>query len=104
MPKKEYTSLSMIWRNVAITIEHNDNYSISYNQVYGTALTHTNINRDDGLELPITDTGYRSLFLDSSVLDNYEDILDYIRQWLDHEAKSKAWLAKEADQIQLKLF
>lgn len=94
----------MIWRNVAITVEHNDNWSGSYQETYGSKLTHTNIHRDDGLALPFKETGYRSHFTDSKNLENYNGILDYVKQWLDHESQSHKWKVIEASQDQLKLF
>lgn len=103
MPK-EYETLSMIWRNVALTIRYCDNWSPGHYKIHGTRMTHTEVTRDDGLQLPITSSGYRSHFMDSSHLDNYDSILDYVSQWLDHEAQSKQWKAYISDRSQLKLF
>jgi len=104
MTQKGYQTLTMIWRTVAITVEHDENWSKAYQDTYGSQLTHTNIIRDDGLPLPITETGYRSHFTDIKNLENYDGILDYVKQWLDYESQTKSWKAKEADMNQLKLF
>ena len=79
-------------------------WSRGHYQVHGSKMTHTEIIRDDGKQLPITDSGYRSHFMDSTHLDKYNGILDYVTRWLDHQAQSKKWKAYVADQEQLKLF
>lgn len=103
MPK-EYKTLSLIWREVAITVRYCDDWSRGHYQIHGSKMTHTEIIRDDGKQLPITDSGYRSHFMDITHLDKYNGILDYVTRWLDHQAQSKKWKAYVADQGQLKLF
>ncbi len=104
MSPDEYQTLKMIWNNVAITIKHNSSWSKAYADIQSAKMTHTIIIRDDGLALPISDSGFRSLWLDSRNLEQYEGILDYVKQWLDHDAQSKKWKAIQDDQNQLKLF
>jgi hypothetical protein len=104
MSKEGYETLTMTWRRVAITVNHNPSWSPSYEKIQGARMTHTEVIRDDRLALPITETGYRSLWLDSRSLEEYDGILDYVTQWLDHEAQSKKWQKIDADQRQLKLF
>lgn len=101
---KEYQTLTIEWRKVAITVRHCKDWSKGHFNINGTRMTHTEIINIDNDPLPITSTGYKSHFMDSTHLDNYDGILDYVTQWLDHEAQSKQWKAYVVDKSQLKLF
>lgn len=52
--------------------------------------------------LPITTTGYRSLFMAEEQLANYENVPSFILAWLDHAAKSKDWKRLVEDRAQLR--
>jgi len=54
--------------------------------------------------LPVTSTGYRSHFIASDELAQFASTVDFVRQWLDEAARSKAWLRHVEDSRQLKLF
>lgn len=41
--------------------------------------------------LPITETGYRSHFIQMAELDDYEGHIAYVIAWLDHAAHSQVW-------------
>ncbi len=94
----------IVWRGIPITIKFNPNWSKAYKDVQGFDMTHTEIIRDDRKHLPITNTGYRSRFMDERNLEEFANIIDYVVAWLDHEAQSKSWKAYVIDQNQLKLF
>lgn len=54
--------------------------------------------------LPVTDTGYRSHFVDRDAVESEGGPVEFVRRWLDAEADTKDWRAKEAAARQLSLF
>ena len=45
--------------------------------------------------IPITETGYRSHFIDTLDLINAGGAVTFVTAWLDREAKSKDWQNRE---------
>ena len=68
----------MIWRGIEIEVSHTKGFLNSH-------LDHIEVRAKE--PLPITATGYRSHFLDPSDLDDYKDVEDFVRYWLEAEAK-----------------
>lgn len=56
--------------------------------------------------LPVTNTGYRSHYHPAGIIENeYEgDVVAAVMDWLDKEAKSKAWRDYEIKSRQYELF
>ena len=54
--------------------------------------------------LPITETGYRSLFLPRISIEQSGGPVDYATLWLDTASRSPAWKATEMDLNQGQLF
>lgn len=53
--------------------------------------------------LPVTQTGYRSHFVDAEIVAEYENVAAYVTAWLDHEAKSSDWQKIETEARQYAL-
>lgn len=85
---------TIIWRGIHMEITHVNNYF--------SGMDHIEIRTKD--RIPITETGYKSHFFPSGGLGEFETAVDYVRAWLEHEAKSKAWKAQELASQQLSLF
>ena len=54
--------------------------------------------------LPMTETGYQSLFLPFGSIELHGGPVAYVTRWLEHAAKSPAWKATERDLRQGSLF
>jgi hypothetical protein len=54
--------------------------------------------------LPITETGYKSLFILPEYIAEKGDAKDYVLAWLNHEAQSEAWKRSQSAARQLSLF
>ena len=104
MKKDDYQIYHIVWQGIPITIRHHSNWSNAYEKIQEFCMTHTEIIRDDGKQLPMTETGYRSHFMDERQFEDYDDVIDYVTRWLDDKAQSKAWKKYIANQNQLKLF
>lgn len=58
----------------------------------------------EGAPLPITETGYRSHFLDPAAVAEAGGAVAFVTAWLDHDAKGKAWKTLDAASRQISLF
>lgn len=56
------------------------------------------------MPLPVTETGYRSHFTSREAVEAEGGPVAYARKWLDCEAMSDAWKAREAAARQMSLF
>lgn len=88
-----------------------DGYAVSINwrpawlgRSAGYAIAHLEIIADNRAALPITETGYRSHFVQREEVESLGGPVAYARAWLDHEAQSSAWKAHRAASRQLSLF
>jgi hypothetical protein len=54
--------------------------------------------------LPMTETGYKSLFVPSGTIEQHGGPVVYVMRWLEHAAKSPEWKATERDLRQGSLF
>lgn len=54
--------------------------------------------------LPMSETGYQSLFLPFGTIEQHGGPVAYVTRWLDHAAKSAAWKLIERDLRQGRLF
>ncbi|NOR64186.1 MAG: hypothetical protein GQ535_17080 [Rhodobacteraceae bacterium] len=80
-------SETIVWRGIGIEIIHTANYC--------AGMDHSEIHSENKIAVPITETGYKSHFFPSGGLNGYANAVEYVRAWLDHEAKTKAWKAQE---------
>lgn len=54
--------------------------------------------------LPITETGYRSHFLDPAIVAEAGGAVAFVAAWLDHNAKGTAWAELDSASLQMSLF
>lgn len=87
------------WRGIAMTATHTPNYVND-----GWSHIELRVLRPKGIPVPITDTGYRSHFLDGDDVAAAGGAAAYFRTWLEREARSKAYLKALANWQQLDLF
>lgn len=90
--------LTLDWQGIALSVTFERDW-------LGTAgMSHIAVRSPNREPLPITDTGYRSMFVSTSILDEWGGPLPYVPAALDAEAKSPAWIKAEAARRQLCLF
>lgn len=75
---------------------------------FGGVIAHLELQSIDPprARLPMTETGYRSHFHAVGLIENHYggDVTAFVLQWLNAEAKSKAWLKYIEASKQLALF
>jgi hypothetical protein len=95
MLKQGYETFDVTWRYRIVTVCHQANW-------LGTGHWHIELRCQE--RLPVTATGYRSLFVPQAVVADQNDLRAFVTDLLDEAAKSKDWMAHVEDCKQLKLF
>lgn len=74
--------------------------------VTGHSVAHLEIEavQPERAVLPITETGYRSHFTSQAAVESYGGPLDFAKAWIQAEAASPEWQAREASHRQMSLF
>ena len=88
-------TVDFTWNGIAITV------SITHNWLH-TDHHHIELRADQ--PLPVTSTGYRSLFLPIDESRRFKSLEEVLKHWLDDAANSKEWIKAQEEQRQLKLF
>ncbi len=93
---------TLTWRGIAISISLNPDYSLAFKDNTGEALAYIEIRADE--PLPITETGYRGLFLSLSEVDEEGGAVEFVKKWLGEAADSKEWKEWLREKMQYCLF
>lgn len=85
------------WNGIKIEVRYCRDWSPAYLEVYGHPLANLEIKTLDPerAPLPVTHTGYSSRYLSPDAIEQYDSPAAYVLAWLDHEAQSPIWLAKQ---------
>lgn len=93
MEEKSAETYSITWRGIAMTVTFTP-------KRFGLT-DHIEIKTQNRRTLPVTETGYRSHFMEEGTIAAHGGALAFITAWLDHEAQRTDW--REVPQ-QLSLF
>lgn len=94
------------WSGITIEISYTPSWSAAYREVYGDDLAHLEVRSiaPERAPLPITPTGYHSLFLPRQVFEAEGGPVCYVQRWLATKANDPAWKESEHAARQLSLF
>lgn len=100
----EYEEHFASWRNIELEIRHCRNWLPTAEAPFVTQ--HIEIRSAEKRLLPITETGYRSHFLNGAdALAEFEhDPVAFVLWWLDEAAKDPSWQQREFEDRQGSLF
>lgn len=100
---KETQTFIVRWRGITIEISFTPE-RFSAGKLH--ASDHIEVRSTDPPKapLPVTETGYRSLFLPSGDIEEYGGVERYVLDWIEGSSKSLAWREYEAQGNQLSLF
>ena len=90
-----YQTFTLVWAERSIAVSHQSNWLRSL-------YWHIELRCAD--RLPVTETGYRSIFMPQADFADETAIKDFVTRLLDEAADGKAWQAYLAASRQLKLF
>jgi hypothetical protein len=93
--KQTDDALQLDWRGIIVEV------TISYNWLN---MDHHHIELRADQPLPVTTTGYRSLFLPIDECRRFKSLEEFLHHWLDTAARSSEWIKAEEERRQLKLF
>ena len=96
-----YKTYRITWEGIALSIRWCPDW-LGRNAHYSVA--HLELVTETGEALPVTNTGYRSHFVQREAVEAYESPIAYVKAWLDHEAQSREWQQYCAERVQLALF
>ena len=86
------------WRVIGLEIRHCVNWCAM------VGMDHIEVISAERVPLPITETGYKSLFIPPERIAEFGSATDYVLAWLDHAAEAESWKGREAEARQLSLF
>lgn len=100
----EYEEHTVTWRGIELEIRHCHNWLPNNASPFVTQ--HIEIRSADKRLLPITETGYRSHFLNGAeALAEFDhDPVAFVLWWLDEAAKDPSWQRREFEDRQGSLF
>lgn len=93
MPHDQKTVYTTMWKNIPIRIVYNPDFC---------GMKHIELYADE--PLPLTETGYRSMFVSDDELEMMGDTPAYILKVLDEESLSRKWKDNPKKQLQPCLF
>ncbi|NRB46246.1 MAG: hypothetical protein HRU41_01135 [Saprospiraceae bacterium] len=76
-------TLSITWNNRVIEITYNNDWSKAHREAYGHSMAHLEIKSQDDQPLPISETGYRSHFTPTYVIEKHRGVEEFVRDWLN---------------------
>ena len=71
------------WRGVEI--------EITYTPEKFGMVDHIELRTENKAPLPVTETGYRSHFMNKGAVAHHGGAVAFVTAWLDHEAKCSSW-------------
>jgi hypothetical protein len=94
-----------VWRGITVSASYEADWLGSGARGSPYAVAHLEIRsiNPDKAPLPVTETGYRSHFLDCGVVEELGGPAAYAQAWLDEASRSPEWRKAEAGRKQLDL-
>lgn len=74
---------SITWRGIAVEITYKP-------KAFGM-VDHIELRVENKTPLPVTETGYRSHFMEAGTVDQHGGAIAFVVAWLDHEAARTGW-------------
>ena len=101
--KNDYSITRTRWNGIEIEIRWNADYLVYDDRTHMAHLEIVSVFPERS-PLPITETGYRSLFTPKAAMEGYDSAEAFVEAWLDHESRSQDWKAFDQANRQLSLF
>lgn len=94
------------WDGMEIEISFCRNWSDAFAKIYGFSMSHFEVRTlsPERAALPITETGYRSIFIPEPEFAEFSSPTAYIIALLDHAAQSPEWQLIRENSQQYSLF
>jgi hypothetical protein len=93
-----YQSYRLDWRGFEIEIRYCPEWTSSMR------VAHIEVESVCRSPLPITDTGYRSLFINADLVEELGGATSFVEHWLNEETEDSGWKSSEDRRRQFSLF
>jgi hypothetical protein len=80
---KEIEQHNITWRGIEI--------EITYTPDQFGMVDHIELHTENKTPLPVTETGYRSNFMNKGTVAHHGGAVAFVTAWLDHEAERMNW-------------
>jgi hypothetical protein len=102
--RAEYLTYAATWQGIDLEIRHCSDWFSMPDDDFATQ--HLEVRSQDQRLLPITETGYRSHFMNGvdALTEFGNDPVEFVLWWLDEAAQDPAWKRMEAADRQGSLF
>jgi hypothetical protein len=81
--KSPVQTIGFAWGGIPVSVDYCADCSAAYKDVQRQALYHIEIRGDKGRPLPMSETGYRSAFVASAVIEAWGGVEAHGRGWLN---------------------
>lgn len=88
----EYATYELLWQGIEIEIRHCPNWLSP--RISGFQTDHMEIISKDCQKLPITETGYKSHFIDPEHIKEIGCVVTFVEAWLEDASTNKEWQAQ----------
>jgi len=97
---------NITWGGIEIEIGYIPSYCEAYKKYQGVDLSHIEVRsiKPRNVPIPITETGYRSMWVRAPQLAEHGGAVEYVTAFLDEEAKGKDWKETQEASRQYQLF
>lgn len=102
--KPPTTATTLTWEGFSLAISYDPQWLRASDDYPGRAHLEVRVIEPERAPLPITETGYRSHFLLSGIVEEAGGPTAYVRAWLDEAARQPAWRKARDRWRQLSLF
>lgn len=92
----DYVTQYFTWQNIKIAVRfHPNRFPVSNQEKAGDAIAHLEIKTMEPLNapIPITETGYKLHFAPKDAILAYGTPVDFVKEWLNVQGRSKLWQA-----------
>lgn len=103
-PKRDFWIEHLTWQGIKIEAKYEEDW-LGCNAKHGHNNAHLEVRSLDPEKapLPITETGYKSHFIQPGLVEEFGGPAGYVQAWLELEAQTPAWRTMQAPK-QLDLF
>jgi len=103
--ERHIETFTIDWQGIALLVTYEADWlNMGAHGRFATAHLQVQSVSPPRAPLPITETGYRSLFTDRERIEHHGGPVEYVRLWIEDAAKSPAWQCHVSDTKQLSLF
>ena len=98
-----YLRFDIVWKGITIEVSYDANW-LNMKGPHRSSHIELRVIDPPKAPIPVTETGYRSLFLPCETIENYGGPEKYVRDWIEGSSHSLEWRERKEESKQLSLF